>query len=158
MRTNKGFTLIELLVSVTTFAILVGIVTLNLSTGQQKASIETVTDTLLADLSQQQLKAMTGDTEGRTAADSYGIHFSITDYALFHGTYNQAETSNFLIAIPEILEITTNFPSNEIIFERGSGEIENYNAATDEIQIENMQTGEQKTIELNRYGVVTGIN
>lgn len=155
---QKGFTVIELMLTMSIFAILTGIITLNLNTAQHNATISTTVETLLTDLNQQQIKAMVGDTEGRTEADTYGIHFGTTTYTLFYGTYSATETTNFSINLPTVQQVTTTFPNDEIIFLQGSGEIAGYDADTDTIVVQDIVTGEQKTIELNQYGVVTGVN
>ncbi len=157
-QSNRGFTVIELLVTMAIFVTLLGLVTMNLTSAQHKATIATTVETLLADLGQQQIKAMIGDTEGRTTSDTYGIHFETTSYTLFHGTYSQSQASNFLLDVPDTQEITTEFTNDAIVFEQGSGEIASYDENNDTITVEDITTGEQKVIELNRYGVVVGLN
>jgi prepilin-type N-terminal cleavage/methylation domain-containing protein len=156
---QKGFSLVELLISVTIFAMLIGIITLNLNTAQHKATISTSLETLLTDLNQQQIKAMVGDTEGRTDADNYGIHFDSTSYTLFHGTYSGSETTNFSIILPTIQQITTTFPSSQVIFQKGSGNVVGFDPNNENtITLSDTVNGEQKVIELNRFGVVTAVN
>src|SRR5688500_3590048 len=104
MRNARGFTVIELLLGISIFIILLGIVTLNLNTAKTQTSLSATVETLTADLSQQQLKAMIGDTEGRTTSDTYGIHFDTDSYTLFHGTYSVSESTNFSINMPDTQE------------------------------------------------------
>ena len=144
------------------FIMLLGIITLNLNTAKQKASIETTVDVLLTDLSQQQLKAMVGDTEGRGTHADYGIHMDTTSYTYFHDSYSVAESTNFVINLPDNFEVTTTFPSNQVIFEKGSGEIscfvnETCADGTNIITVTDTTNNQQKTIELNRYGIVTEV-
>lgn len=153
-QSNKGFSLVELLLGVAIFAMLIGVITLNLNTAQHKATISTTLETLLTDLNQQQIKAMTGDTEGRATLSDYGIHFDTTSYTLFHDTYSAGNSTNFSINIPSVQQITTNFVNDQIIFQRGSGEIN----TTGTITLVDTVSGEQKVIELNRLGIVTGVN
>lgn len=162
MRNERGFTLIELLISVTTFAMLIAIITINLRTAQQTATIETAVDTLLADLNQQQLKAMVGDTEGRAESSPYGIHIEGDSYTLFHDTYSVSEPSNFSVSLPDVFQITTTFPGAQVLFEQGSGELSCFVAATctentSMITITDTTTNQQKILHLNRVGVVTEI-
>ena len=154
----RGFTVIEIILTMSVFLILLTIVTLNLNTARTQATLSTTVETLLADLGQQQLKAMIGDTEGRTESDTYGIHFEADTYTLFHGTYSDSEASNFSLDLPDTQQISSTFADDEIIFEQGSGEILNYDADEDTITVQEPATGQQRTIELNRYGVVTGVN
>ena len=154
----RGFTLIELLVSITVFAMLIAVIVLNLSTAQHTASLESATDTLLADLNHQQLKSMVGDTEGRSSSSDYGIAFTADGYTLFHDSYTQGESTNFSIVVPDIFTVTTTFPNDQIIFSRRSGEVVDFSESTNTITIEDTATSAKKTIELNRYGVVMGVN
>src|SRR3989344_2005457 len=94
---QKGFTLIEIIVVVSTIVTLLGFITISLVRSQQTASLTSVEGILLADLKQQQLKSMIGDTEGRSDSDQYGIHFDSNKYVLFHGDYSDGETSNSVI-------------------------------------------------------------
>lgn len=158
MKNAKGFTLIELVISVAIFTILLGLILFNLNTARTEVTLSTTVETLITDLNQQQLKSMVGDTEGRTESDIYGISFAADSYTLFHGTYAASESSNFSINLPETQQVTTTFPDDEIIFEQGSGEIVDYDEDTDTITVLDTQNGEQRVLELNKYGVVTDIN
>jgi type II secretory pathway pseudopilin PulG len=158
MRNARGFTVIELLLGISIFIILLGIVTLNLNTAKTQTSLSATVETLTADLSQQQLKAMIGDTEGRTTSDTYGIHFDTDSYTLFHGTYSVSESTNFSINMPDTQQVTTEFPGDQIIFEQGSGEIVGYNENDDTIIIQDTQTNQQRVLELNKFGVITAVN
>ena len=155
---QAGFSLVELLLSMTVFSILVGIVTLNLHTAQNNTSITSTVDTLLADLSQQQIKAMVGDTEGRSVLSNYGILIGTGVYKLFFGTYSATESSNFSINLSTSQQITTTFPSNQILFLKGSGEISGFIAGQNTITVKSTVSNDQKIIQINRYGVVMGIN
>jgi prepilin-type N-terminal cleavage/methylation domain-containing protein len=157
MKYAKGFSLIEILITMSVFAILIGIVTLNLTSAQSQASLTTITETLVADLSQQQVKAMVGDTEGRSVVDDYGIRISSNQYTLFHGTYSAGEVSNFSIDLPAVFQASTTFPSSQVVFVKGSGEIANFNASQNTITIRDTSKGTQRVIRINRYGVISSI-
>ena len=149
---NKGFTLVELGVAITVLATLFGIATVSLGSFQQKASIDSAVQTIVTDLKEQQVKAMIGDTEGRPSASAYGIHFEENQYMLFNGAiYSSSDPTNFAVEVPSNLQITTPL---DVIFSQRSGEL----GGTAVITIANVTNNDQKTIELNRYGVVTGVN
>lgn len=149
----KGFTLPELIVSVAIFAILATLVTLNVVGVKQRASLDTTINVLLSDLKQQQLKAMTGDTEGRVVADAYGMHTETNKYILFHGNiFDPNSVDNFSIDLGDNVEFTT---SSDIIFSRISGEISSGNMT---LILQENTTGVARTINLNKYGIVTGVN
>jgi len=155
---SKGFTLIELLVSISVFAILVGIITLNLNTAKHNVDLQTTVETLLTDISQQQIKAMVGDTEGRTSPDNYGINFDANKYTLFHGAYSDTESSNFSVNLADVFQMSTTLPSSVLVFAKGSGEIVGFDSDSNSITVIDTANNQQKTILLNKYGVVTAVN
>jgi len=155
----KGFTIPELTLVVGILAILFGITTINLIGAQHKASVSSAIATLLADIKSQQAKAMTGSTEGRTTADVYGIHFTSTSYVLFHSpTFNSANPANSIFNLDSGLQFTNiSFPNSNIIFSQGSGEISGFINGSNTVRVASTLGTEQKTITVNRYGVVTNV-
>ncbi|OGD85668.1 hypothetical protein A2164_03070 [Candidatus Curtissbacteria bacterium RBG_13_35_7] len=148
---RSAFTLIEILLVIAIFAILAGFTTINLIKPQTSASINSTVNTLVADIKEQQLKSMVGDTEGQSIAQTYGVRFETNRYILFHGMYNPSEPSNFEINLDSNTTFT-NLPSTqEFIFLKKSGEIINPNSLT----IQNNETNEQKTLTINRLGAIT---
>lgn len=149
---NEGFTLVELGVVIGILATLLGLTTISLTSVQQKTSINSTVQTIISDMKAQQIKAMVGDTEGRPLASAYGVHFDTNEYVLFNGsTYSSSDTTNFVVPLPSNLECTT---PTDVIFSQIGGELGNATSIT----IANQTGGEQKTIQLNRYGVVIGVN
>ncbi|MBI2028156.1 MAG: type II secretion system protein [Candidatus Levybacteria bacterium] len=152
LKSGRGFTLVELGIVIGMLATLIGFATISLLNVQQKASINTTVQVIIADLKAQQAKAMIGDTEGRPTPSPYGVHLDNDQYVLFYGsTYSSTETTNFVVKLSENLEFTT--PSTDIIFSQTTGEI----SSPVSITIRNTSS-EEKTIQLNKYGVVTGVN
>lgn len=152
MRTQRGFTLIELAVVTSIIVTLLGLITINLVRSQQGISLTSVEEILIADLKQQQLKAMAGDTEGRLDSDSYGVHFDSSKYVLFHGAiYSSSDTSNSIINLENNMQF--NSPGFDVIFSRKSGEI--VLPAIIELQ-DNTNSG-LKRIHLNTFGVITQV-
>ncbi len=148
-----GFTLAELLVTMAIFATLVGIATINLVGARQRASLNTSSEILIGDLRQQQLKSMIGDTEGRANPDRYGIHLGTNDYTLFHGnTYNSGDASNFTVELGDNIQFVGTY--SDLIFARVSGEL----SAGGSIILEDNTTNTQKTLQYNRYGVITDVD
>lgn len=152
---QAGFTLIEVIVMVSLFLALLGLSTINLLNAQHKSYLSTTVDTFIADLKQQQLKAMTGDTEGTGNISNYGVHFETTSYTLFRDIYNVANTANFVVNLSGTIQVSTGFPSSQIIFQKGSGEVVN---APNTITFRDTASGEEKVVTINVYGVVEGIN
>lgn len=154
---QQGITLVELIVVMAIFTTLIGLTTINLLGAKQQASLSTSVDTLITDIKEQQVKAMVGDTEGRGNTDKYGIHFETNTYTLFHGTYTPGDSSNSVISLGDSIQFSTvSFPSSQLIFSKGSGEVSGSGSNT--IVVQDISNGSTKTITINRYGVVTGIN
>lgn len=151
LRTNSaGFTLVELAVVIGVLATLLGIATISLSSSQQKTSMSTTIQTIISDMKAQQIKAMIGDTEGRVSASPYGVHFDANQYVLFHGAYIIGDSSNFVVSLSPNLQFTTLI---DVVFSQTIGEL----TATS-VTIQNITSSETKTIQLNKYGVITAVN
>lgn len=149
---NKGFTLVEISVVVGVLITLLGLASINLPNIQQKTSMSTTLQVLISDMKAQQIKAMIGDTEGRPSASAYGVHFEANQYVLFNGsTYSSTDPANFPVSLPSTLQ---SILPTDIIFSQVSGELAGPSSAT----IQDITNGQQKTIHLNRYGVVAAVN
>lgn len=152
-RKDAGFSLVELILVMSIMATLIGLITINLVNSQQRASLSSLVQNLISDIRQQQIKAMVGDTDGGASANSYGIHIDSNKYVLFRGTsYDPLETSNFAVNLPKNMIFVT--PGLDIIFSKVSGEI----SAAASFQLQDTTNGNLKTIQINKYGVVTGVN
>ena len=154
IRKSRGFTLIELTVVVSIIITLLGFITISLVRSQQTASLTSVEEILVADLRQQQLKSMIGDTEGRATSDSYGIHFDSNRYILFHKEYLMGDSTNFAIDLAQNFQFES--PGTNVIFQKISGEISVDSISS--ITLLDTTNGNKKTITINKYGVIMGIN
>jgi len=151
-KNSFGFTLVELAVVTSIIVALLGFITISLIRSQQAVSLTESEEILLTDLKQQQLKAMIGDTEGRGASDSYGVHFDSNRYVLFHGAvYSSSDTSNSTINLEGNIQF--NSPSYNVIFSKLSGEI----PTTAIIELQDSTNSKLRKIHLNIYGVVTQV-
>ena len=154
LKKEAGLTLIELIIAMSIFAIITSIASVSLLNTQHKASINASTTVLVTDFRQQQIKAMTGDTEGRPSGNRYGVHFETDKYVLFNGTYTAGESSNFEVPLEGTLSFTGITGDGNIIFEQGSGEL----LGTSGVTIQDSLNNDQKVIQLNNFGVVTDVN
>jgi type II secretory pathway pseudopilin PulG len=145
--TPLGFTLAEMVVIIAISLTMLGLGTLSLVNSNQKASLSATVDTFIADLKEQQVKAMVGDTEGSGSISDYGIDFETSSYTLFRNTYTVGGSSNFVLSLPPTIQVT----SAQIIFIKGSGET---TPAT--ITFTDTTTNEQRTLTINKYGAITG--
>lgn len=153
---SAGFTLVELMVVMTIFAILTAMIFANIVRPQQVASLDSAVSQLVADLRSQQLKAMLGESETGTDADTYGIFFSPTAYTLYRGAYTAGNGANFTVTVgPDINFTSITFPSSRVSFARQSGDVQSFSTTTNSVIVRNIQTNEEKRVSVNRYGVVT---
>jgi len=156
---QSGFSFIELLIVLTIMGILFSVSGINLLGAYNSNSLGVAVTTLQADIKQQQLKAMVGDTEGQGAQDSYGIYFQTDNYILFKGaTYSASDPLNFSVDLDDSLQFSSLLiPDSQIIFTKGSGEVTNYNPSYDNVTLLNVNTEDTKTVRINRYGTVINI-
>jgi prepilin-type N-terminal cleavage/methylation domain-containing protein len=150
---NAGFTLTELMVVIGSLAILFGLINVSLVGFYRRPIQRGINDILIADIRSQQLKAMTGDSNGGVNT-SYGIFFSQNSYTLFKGSsYAPGDPSNFLVNLDDGLSFTdVTFPSSVVIFQKGDGEVVNWATGLDGVSITDSQTGRITQIKINRYG------
>lgn len=150
---QEGFTLIEIIIGLGIVLILFAIILFNLRGTQQNISVSATQNSLVSDLRSQQLKTMAGSIGGSTS-DDFGIHFMTDRYILFHGpSYNSSDTSNHEVMLtPGVKVLSTTLPSNTALFSKTSGELEDYTPSNNSIILKS--NSEQKTMTLNRYGVV----
>lgn len=156
---QHGFTLLETLLVIGIFLFMIAIIVPNSLNLRNSSSINTSVLTFVTDIKNQQIKAMTGDTEGRGTPDTYSIYIQPTSYVLFHGqNYSAADSSNFAITLDAPFQFSTTFPSSKIIFASGSGQINNHVATQSSVTIREIKTGKQKIIQINKYGTITSID
>lgn len=159
-RCQRGLVLIELVLVMLFFSLLYGLISVNLVSTKQRATLSTILTTLFTDLRQQQIKAMTADTSGSGQTENFGLYFETNRYILFRGSsYVPTHSSNFAVNLGNNLEFTNiAFSGSQIVFAKGSGEVVNFTAGTNSIALRDSITSVQKTITMNRYGVVTTVN
>lgn len=158
---QSGFSLTELIIVLTIIGILFSLTSINLLGAYAKNTLNTTVSTIQADLKQQQLKAMVGDTEGQGSTDSYGIYFPSAgdSYVLFKGgSYSASDPLNFEIKLNNDLQFSSlQVQGSQIIFTKNSGEFTNYLTNFDYVTLRNVNTDETKTIKINQLGTVISI-
>ncbi len=151
----------ELIIVLAIFSALFGITTINLLNTREKTSFTSSLTLLTSDIKQQQTKAMSLSVEGQAVTTSdYGVHFETTTYTLFRGSsYSAADTTNFVIKLADNVAFSAvTLPSRTVIFSRQSGEVSGFSAGQNTVTIKNSQNNQQKTIHINRYGLITQVN
>lgn len=154
-RVAHGFTLVEILVVMGLMAILGTMAFTNLIRPQNQASLDSIVTTLLADLKSQQIKAISGDSLSAATAQAHGIYVQNSNYTLFKGSsYSGSDTDNFVVSVDTGLTLSTTFPTSQVVFTKGSGDVTGFTAGQNTITVTSSSTG-SKVITLNRYGAVT---
>ncbi|KKR39592.1 hypothetical protein A2210_03350 [Candidatus Woesebacteria bacterium RIFOXYA1_FULL_40_18] len=150
---NKGFTLTELIVVMGALGILFGVVNISLIGFYRRPVQRGANNVLVADARSQQLKAMTGDSNGGVNS-SYGIYFSQNSYTLFKGSsYIPDDPSNFVVNLSEGMSFTNNtFPAASVVFQKGNGEVVDWASGSSGVSIADSQTGIVTQVRINRYG------
>lgn len=155
---QHGFTLIEILIVIGIFGILVAMSVIGIMNIQVMTTNNTSTSVIVSDLKAQQVKAMTGDTEGRGTPDNYGVKILPDRYVLFNGmNYSAQNPANFSVPITTGFTLSTTFPDATILFASGSGSIVDFVDGQNTIQFTNTTSGQSKLIRINRYGTITSI-
>lgn len=133
-------TISELIVVMAISGTLWGISTITLAKPQQKANVDSVVNTLIADIRTQQTKAMSGDI-----TSDYTIHFEEDSYLL----------DNFTIDLDQNIRISNiTLNGGDLVFEKGSGEV-NFVAGQNSLTVSNTLSGEVAVITINKYGVTS---
>lgn len=137
--------------------IILGFISINFTGLIPKANLQAISETLVGDISSQQLNAMLGDTNGQSGPQAYGVFFSDHQYVLFTGeTYQPDSPANIAIDLGANLTFTNiNFPNSILIFTPGSGEILNWENGPYSFVIRNTATSQEQQVQFNQYGVVT---
>ncbi|MDA1317268.1 MAG: prepilin-type N-terminal cleavage/methylation domain-containing protein [bacterium] len=159
MKRTYGFTLIEISIVMAITALLLSLAMISLTRVQSNTYVDSSVETLLSDIKLQQTNAMNGRLDQGGLPAAYGIHFETTSYTVFAGdAYDEFDASNFTISLQGSAEFSSvTFPNNEIVFERGSGEIAGFVEGSNTITVQDLGSGIQTYIELNALGVFTTI-
>lgn len=148
---SGGFTLVEALTVLGIIAVMFSFIVINLGQSQSTVSVSTTVDSLLADLKSQQLLAMAGENGSGSVAQPHGIYIQSGSYTLFaNSTYPTGDSNNFAISMPQTITLSTTFPSTQVVFAKGSGEVTN---GGNTITVTGI--GSSKTITINRFGAIT---
>lgn len=151
-----GFTFIEVTIVTAIASTLIGVAILNLLNIHQTKTVQSISEILISDLRSQQTKTMSLSTQNGATSDNYGIFFGTNSYFLFKGSiYDINDPSNSEITLPSNFNFASvTLPNNQIVFLKGSGEVQDYIESLDSLRIRNADNKNTKTVEINKYGVV----
>lgn len=155
-QSQKGFTLLEVLLVLGLFGILMGLSTVNIIQPQVNAYLDSDVDKLSAEIRQQQLRSITADTNLTSSSQSYGVYFEASRYILFTGTnYSASDTKNIVVNLETNDQFSTiNLTGAQIVFQKLSGEVNDYSSTLNNVVIRNSISNQQKVLNFNRYGVL----
>lgn len=159
-RLQQGFTFPEVILVGAIIAILALTGIASFSRQTVRASLDANLLTVVSDIKNQQLKAMTGANNETEDFQPFGVYFEPTRYTLFRGTsYSVGNLTNFVINLDNSVQASTiSLPGNQIIFATRSGEVENFDQLQREVTFTNTTNSEQKTLQFNKFGVVVSAN
>ena len=151
-----GFTLIELLIVIGIVTTLTSLTVVNLIKPQTQATFSSALNVMSSDIKSQQLKAMTGESLGQPASLEHGIYFEANKYTLFKGsTYSASDPENFVVNLENDITLTgITLPNSQVVFSKRSGNVSNFVDGSNTLTINNTQSGESKTLTIQRYGAV----
>jgi type II secretory pathway pseudopilin PulG len=136
-------------------AILFTLSTINLGKSSNVASLSSATSTLLADIRNEQIQAMTGDMGSTSSQQSHGVYIQSNSYILFaDSTYTSGDTYNYNVNTNDVV-LSTSFPSNQVVFNAGNGEVNGFTGGSNTITLS--ENGSSKIITINRFGA-TSVN
>jgi hypothetical protein len=153
---SAGFTIVEVMLTLGIITTLTTLSLIALVRPQTSGSISTTNTKIVADIKNQQLKAMTGATDGDSQSHSFGIYFENNRYILFRGlNYSPSDTNNFVVNLDsDLIFSSVNLPSNSIVFAKRSGEVVNFNQATSSFVLSSSLDSQQISIRINGYGAI----
>lgn len=156
---RSGYSIPELLVVMVIIGGLFFLGSDTLFAPQRKNTSETTINTLLAEISNQQNKSMSGDIGSGTVQNSYGLYFTSTSYTTFRGTvYTGGNSTNFTTTLhPDLRFSTIDLPSSQIIFATSSGSFQGYSASHNSVVLQDSVGSVTKTLRFNQYGVVESV-
>ncbi|HUW21410.1 MAG TPA: prepilin-type N-terminal cleavage/methylation domain-containing protein [Candidatus Bathyarchaeia archaeon] len=150
-----GFTLIEILLTVGLLAILLGLGTIVFGNFSRQDQLNSTAEKIVSCLSEAQTRTVAGYSLGQAAAFNFGVHFNDSSYTIFPGTaFDPNDVRNQRFELPATLEIKPIFlPLSNIVFEKITGEVRDYNPSQNYLILTGKQSGKEKNIIINKLGV-----
>lgn len=160
---ESGFSLIEVLVVIALLSVVLVFVTVNLFSPNIEAKMGTVSTDIVSITREAQNKAMNTDTQGDLNSDEFGVHFETSRYILFKGSsFDGSDPNNFVVNLENNLSITPSLPCpsppgdcNNIVFQRISGEVQDYDQINNSVCLSAISTSKDIIISFNFVGVTS---
>lgn len=153
---KPAFTIVDLLLVMGLVTIVFSLTSVNLLGLQNKPSLATSVQKLAVDLKGQQNRAMVGDASGGSVSYAWGVYIEPARYTLFRGTiFVVSDPYSFVVTADPNMTLATSFANSTIVFNKRSGEVNNYSLGANSITVTNTASGESKTVTLNSLGAMT---
>ncbi|OGY22661.1 MAG: hypothetical protein A2126_01585 [Candidatus Woykebacteria bacterium GWB1_45_5] len=150
-----GFTLIELILVLALLTTVLAVATVNLFKPASQAKIDTVATDVTSILREAQNKAINTDTGGGATSSEYGVHFEADKYTLFKGSvFNPNDPTNFVVDTPQAITIAPNLTSNNVIFQRISGEVLGFDDSRNTVCVRESALNKTVLIRMSFVGVI----
>jgi hypothetical protein len=119
-------------------------------------SLSGFTNTLVADIKSQQLKAMMGSGGSDGVAEPFGLYIQAGQYTLFKdAVYSAGSADNFVVSNPGGITLATTFAGSQVVFAQASGDVNGFVNGSNTITITNTNLNKSVSLSLNRYGALT---
>lgn len=163
-KATEGFTLIELLVVVGIVSMMTSLLYFSTNTVQTSTDAQTAADRLTAHIKTQRIYAMLGSDPNQSKTIPHGVHFEEGSgvYTLFscphvqNCSYTPGRPDNVIENLGKTLVFRdVSLAGNQLIFVPQSGEILDYDTASNSVTIENLVDRTEHTVRLNMMGTVS---
>jgi hypothetical protein len=135
-------------------AVLFGVSVVSLGQPQSNTNTQDATETLVADIKNQQLFAMAGTVGSASSQQPAGIFIQSGQYTLYTGaSFVGGNSYNYVVTAPTSTTFSTTFPGGLVLFNKGVGDVNGFINASNTITI--TAPGRTRTITINRYGALT---
>lgn len=152
MHIKKAFTFVEVITVMGVIAMLFSLSVPQLFRLRDRNTLQTSMTKLVSLIRQQQLQAMNSPAP-------YGVYFEQSKYTLFTGyAYVVDDPKNTVTTLDYPLEFTLiRFPSSQVVFASGSGEIMSYDPNNSSLDLEDILNHDKRSVQFNSLGVPTRI-
>jgi prepilin-type N-terminal cleavage/methylation domain-containing protein len=156
-KTQAGFTLFETILVVAILSFLFALTTISFYAILKRDELAATTQELVSTLKDAQIRTLSGITVDNQNSTNFGVYFQNQKYTLFEGSTFIANNPNNNSAIdlpPSIVLAQINLPQSEIVFEKITGAVKDFDATKNKLIIKNISNNQTKTIFINKFGVI----
>lgn len=155
-RNGAGFTVTEVVITIGIFGMILAFPMLFWWGIGRGDALSSTTQEVVGVINEAHADTVSGKSPDGAQTSSYGIHFESTYYTYFAGTsYNQSASSNVRTDLPTGVSFSQiDLPENNVIFERITGEVLGFDAASSTVAIQDTNTGQIRIITISRFGGV----